>query len=107
MAEQRLYLVSERRHQTLGTGFFTTTIAPDELADDELLRRLFASQRGADAIEGVLVLAPEAPGMRYAGRLYFHPTEAWTQIDLTEFLIGVCLRQRGVWYYSEGLLQLP
>ncbi len=104
IANERLYLVSDRANRRLGTGLFTATIPPASLQDDDLLTRLFASRRTVDWIEGVLVLSPETPGKRVGPQIYFDPAPRGDRIDLTEFLIGICLRQDGLWTYSEGLL---
>jgi hypothetical protein len=89
-----------------GDGLHLTRVAPDQLPDDELLKRLFALRRDRIAIEGVVVLRRDdlLLPVRANGRsTWLHPRPCGEVLDIAGVYLGFGRREKGVWLWSDGL----
>jgi hypothetical protein len=105
---QRRYVVSTRPHQRVGSGLFLTNVEPNSMDEAEMLKDLFAYQRPADVLQGVIVLARNdalLPTERCGHRQWIHHAEPGVVLDLTNVFLGYGLRNEfnGEWIFSDGL----
>jgi hypothetical protein len=88
-----------------GHGLYVTSAAPGSMPDEQMLALLFTPPRPRLFIEGVVVLRNDAfPWERYEPRKYVHRTAPLAMVDLSLVLIGIGVRRRGTWLWSEGIL---
>jgi hypothetical protein len=109
--KERRYVVSSRPHQRHGHGLFLTTIRPQELSVEELLKRLFALQRSPDNVEAVVVLLrddEQLPVRSLSSRAYLHTAAGGAEIDLAPIYLGYGYREDNEegWIFSKRL-QVP
>lgn len=91
-----------------GPGLYVTTVQPRSMPDEKLLDLLFARGRPVIAIEGVVVLRDDAfRWRRYSHRSYVHSASPGEVLDLSLALIGVGVRRRGNWLWSDGIYLPP
>jgi hypothetical protein len=104
MLSEQTYRVASKSGRA-GPGLYVTTVPPRALPDDKLLDLLFARGRPVLFVEGVVVLREDAfSWVRYSHRKYVHLTgEAGGTLDLSLALIGIGIRRRGNWLWSEGV----
>jgi hypothetical protein len=101
LAEQMFRVRTEPNR---AAGLYVTTVAPGEITDEKLRDLLFARARDVTFIEGVVVLHDDAFSWeRESHRKYFHRTEPGATLDLSLALIGIGIRRRGSWLWSEGV----
>lgn len=106
--KERRYVVSSRPHQRHGHGLFLTTIRPQELPVQELLKRLFAFQRSPDNVEAVVVLLRDdelLPVRSADSRAYIHSAAAGAEIDISQIYLGYGHREANEegWIFSNRL----
>ena len=102
LAEQT-YRVSAEAGRA-GHGLYVTSAQPGSMSDKQLLALLFTRPRPRLFIEGVVVLSNDAfPWERYEPRKYVHRTAPSAALDLSLVLIGIGVRRRGTWLWSEGI----
>ncbi|UGS36112.1 hypothetical protein [Capillimicrobium parvum] len=103
----RKYMVLDRE-DARGNGLHVTNIAPEQLSDDDLLKRLFAKQRAVVNIEGVLVLRRDPKILpvekSYGPGKWLHPSPRKSVIDLAPVYLGIGIRQKDVWLWTDGLM---
>ncbi|HEV2974179.1 MAG TPA: hypothetical protein VGX69_04195 [Solirubrobacteraceae bacterium] len=101
LAEQLFRVPAESNR---GSGLYVTTVAPGAMTDDKLRDLLFARGRPVAFIEGVMVLRDDAfVWERESHRKYLHRTGPGATLDLSLALIGIGIRRRGSWLWSEGV----
>jgi hypothetical protein len=106
LAEQ-VFRVPERPGSA-GPGLYATTVQPRSMADEKLLDLLFARGRPVVAIEGVVVLRDDAfAWTRYSHRSYVHGASPGEVLDLSLALVGVGVRRRSNWLWSDGIYLPP
>ncbi len=92
------------RPGSAGHGLYVTTVQPRSMPDERLLDLLFARGRPVVAIEGVVVLRDDAfEWTRCSHRSYIHRASAGEVLDLSLALVGVGVRRRGNWLWSDGV----
>jgi hypothetical protein len=78
------------------------------MLDEKLLDLLFARGRPVIAIEGVVVLRDDAfPWRRYSHRSYVYSASPGAVLDLSLALVGIGIRRRGNWLWSDGIYMPP
>jgi len=106
LAEQ-VFRVPERPG-SVGHGLYVTTVQPRSMPDEKLLDLLFARGRPVIAVEGVVVLRDDAfAWKRYSHRSYVHSASPGDVLDLSLALVGVGVRRRGNWLWSDGIYLPP
>lgn len=105
---EQVYVVSDRPHQRYGHGLFLTSIEPEALSKQELLRRLFAMQRPPEAVEAVVVLHQDdecLPVERVSPGIYLCAAPAGAEIDLALVYLGYGTRAASgrEWLFSREL----
>lgn len=91
-----------------GHGLYVTTVQPRAMPDEKLLDLLFARGRPAIAVEGVVVLRDDAfSWRRYAHRSYVHNASPGEVLDFSLALVGIGIRRRGNWLWSDGIYLPP
>jgi hypothetical protein len=102
LAEQT-YRVSAQPGRA-GHGLYVTSAQPGSMQDEQLLALLFTRPRPKLFIDGVVVLRNDAfTWERYATRKYVHRTAPSATLDLSLVLIGIGVRRRSTWLWSEGI----
>jgi hypothetical protein len=100
---EQTYRVSDQKGNA-GHGLYVTSAQPDSMTDEELLALLFTRPRPKMFIDGVVALRNDAfTWERYQPRKYVHRTRAGATLDLSLVLVGIGVRRRGNWLFSEGI----
>lgn len=100
---EQAYRVSAHEGRA-GHGLYVTSAQPGAMSDEALLRLLFTRPRPALFVAGVVVLRDDAfSWVRYAPRKYVYRTEPSATLDLSLVLVGIGVRRRGAWQWSEGI----
>lgn len=100
---EQTYRVSGEQGRA-GHGLYVTSVAPNAMPDEELLALLFTRPRPKLFVDGVVIFRNDAFGWeRYEPRKYVHRTPPSAALDLSLVLVGIGVRRRGTWLWSEGI----
>jgi hypothetical protein len=103
IAAKRLLLVSNRPHQRHGHGVFATNVSPGAMPEEDMLVRLFAKQRSAIQVRGVVLLDrshPDLPFDRVGAGQWIYRASPGESIDIVEPYLGFGVRIGEEWTFS-------